>query len=63
MKTQNIDKEDAKREKRWRAESDLRTLRDADDIRNDKERMKAASAVAKEQMNSLQSISKTGENK
>lgn len=57
------DKENEEREKRWRAESDLRTLRDADDIRKDKERMKAAAAMAKEQMTSLESISKIGEKK
>ena len=63
MATLKMDKEDAEREKRWRAESDLRTLREADDIRKDKERMKAAADMAKEQMTSLQSVAAIGKKK
>ena len=44
------------REKKWRAESDLRTLKDAAEIQRDKERMKAAKTVAKQEMNSLKKI-------
>lgn len=34
-------------EKRWRAESDAHTLAEADIIRNDKERLEAATEAAK----------------
>lgn len=51
----SIDKDDA-RERRWRAESDLRTMKDAAEIQRDKGRMKEMKRVAKEQMNDLKKI-------
>lgn len=44
------------REKKWRAESDLRTLKQAAEIQRDKERMKAAKSVGKQEMNALKKI-------
>jgi protein required for attachment to host cells len=49
-------KSDEAREKKWRAESDLRTMQEAEGIKKDKERMKAMKQVAKEQMKNLQKI-------
>jgi hypothetical protein len=46
----------AKEEKRWRAESDLRTLTDAGEIQRDKSRIKAAQGIAKKQLRSLRKI-------
>lgn len=43
-------------EKEWRAQSDLRTLRDAEEIRNDKSRLEAAMKEAKKQMEALHEI-------
>ena len=45
-------------EKDWEAESDLRTLVDAEKIKADPKRVKAAMAKRKEQMDALQNISK-----
>lgn len=41
------------REKKWQAEDDLRTLQRAKEVESDKARMKAAKALAQEQMNTL----------
>ena len=41
------------REKKWQAEDDLKTLQRAKEVENDKARMKAAKALAQEQMNNL----------
>jgi ribosome assembly protein YihI (activator of Der GTPase) len=41
------------REKKWQAEDDLRTLQRAKEVESDKARMKAAKALAQEQMNNL----------
>lgn len=43
-------------DKKWRAESDLRTLKEAAQIKCDRERMKAAKSCAKEQMKALSKI-------
>lgn len=43
-------------EQRFRAESDLRTLQDADRIKQDQKRMSAAKKVATEQMKALQKV-------
>jgi len=40
-------------DQKWRAENDLRALQRAKEIESDKSRMKAAKAVAKEQLNNL----------
>jgi len=44
-------------DKRWRAESDLRTLRDAEEVKADSSRMHAAKAEAKKQMQALSKVS------
>ncbi len=44
--------------KRYQAEDDLRTLQRAKEIGDDKSRINAAGALAKEQMQSLQKIAK-----
>jgi hypothetical protein len=41
---------------RWRAESDLRTLRDAEEIKADSSRVRAAKSEAKKQMNALSKV-------
>lgn len=46
----------AKEDMKWRAEDDLRALQRAKEIENDKSRMKAAKAIAKEQMNNLKKL-------
>lgn len=43
----------AKEDQKWRAEDDLRALQRAKEIEGDKSRMKAAKAVAQEQLNVL----------
>lgn len=48
--------EDKARERKYRAEDDIRTMQRAEEIRRDKERMKAVKDVAKEQMNGLKKI-------
>lgn len=52
MSKSEMDKE----EKRWRAESDLRTLIEAEEIRADKPRLKAAMNIRKEKMASMKKI-------
>lgn len=44
------------REARWRAEEDIRTIQRAEEIKADKDRMKAAKIVAQEQMDKLKKI-------
>jgi hypothetical protein len=41
---------------RWRAESDLRTLRQAEEIRRDPGRLKRAATMAAEEMKALQAV-------
>lgn len=41
---------------KWRAESDLRTLRDAEEIRMDKARVARAQSVARDQMKALSKV-------
>lgn len=48
--------EDKARERKYRAEDDIRTMQRAEEIRADKERMKAMKSIAKEQMNGLKKI-------
>ena len=40
-------------EKKWRAEDDLRTMKSYAELQRDKERMKAAKSLAKQQMKDL----------
>lgn len=51
----NVAKDDA-REKRWRAEDDMRTMKAAEEIKRDKERIKAMKEVAREQMKDLKKL-------
>lgn len=46
----------AREEARWRAESDLRTLRQAEEIRRDPSRLKRAATMAVEEMKALQAV-------
>ncbi len=46
----------AQEEARWRAESDLRTLRQAEEIRRDPSRLKRAATMAAEEMKVLQAV-------
>jgi hypothetical protein len=46
----------AQEEARWRAESDLRTLRQAEEIRRDPARLKRAATMAAEEMKALQAV-------
>ena len=43
-------------DQKWRAEDDLRALQRAREIENDKARLKAAKAIAEEQMSALKKI-------
>lgn len=55
----NTVQEDAKykeRERKYRAEDDIRTMKQAEEIRKDKERMKAMKQVAREQVKDLKKI-------
>jgi hypothetical protein len=46
----------AQEEARWRAESDLRTLRQAEEIRRDPARLKRAATMAAEEMKALRAV-------
>lgn len=48
----------AVQEERWRAESDLRTLQEAEMIRRDPKRMRTMQKLADEQMKALEKIKK-----
>lgn len=48
--------EDRAREKKWRTESDLRTLREAEEIRCDRSRMRDAKAMATKEAAALRKI-------
>lgn len=50
--------EDKEREKRYRAEEDIRTMQRAEEIKKDKERIKAMKDVANEQIKALQNCTK-----
>lgn len=43
-------------DKEWRAESDMRTLAEAEEIRKDPKRLKAAQAKAREKIEELKSL-------
>lgn len=45
-----------KSEAEWRAESDMRTLAEAEEIRKDPKRLKAAQAKAREKIEELKSL-------
>jgi F0F1-type ATP synthase epsilon subunit len=49
-------KESDARERRWRAEDDIRTMKQAEEIKKDKARVKAMKEVAKAQMAELKKI-------
>lgn len=46
----------ADEEKRWRAESDMRTLMEAEEIKKDPKRLAAAQAMAKEKLVELAAV-------
>lgn len=48
----------AAQERKWQAESDLRTLKSAAEIQADKSRVKAAQNEAQNQMRALQNVTK-----
>lgn len=50
-------REQVDRERRWQAESDLRTLQQAEEIRSDRGRMSYAKRVAAEQVRALSKVS------
>lgn len=52
----NNDKDYEAREKKWRAEDDLRALQRAEEIRRDKARMSEVKKCANEQMKALKTI-------
>ena len=52
------DMTDKEREAKWRAESDLRTLAEAKEIRMDDKRLKAAIAMGKMQLKSIEAALK-----
>ncbi len=54
--TANGIKDNAAQEKKWRAEDDIRTMQRAEEIRKDKERMKAMKQMAKQQVKDLSKI-------
>ena len=45
-------------DRKWRAESDLRSLREVEEIRGDPTRLKSARKVANQEMKALKKISK-----
>lgn len=49
-------KDNAEQEKKWRAEDDIRTMQRAEEIKKDKERVRAMKQVAKIQMKELKKI-------
>ena len=48
--------EDKAREKKWRAEEDIRTVQRAEEIKRDKSRVAEMKKVAKEQINDLKKV-------
>ena len=50
--------EDRAREARYRAEGDLRTLREAEQVRSDPARVRMAKVIAKEEMKALAKVAK-----
>lgn len=55
-KESKSEKEEDAQEKKWMAESDLRTLVEAEKIKADGKRLKAAMAMKREQMDALKNI-------
>lgn len=53
----SMSKDNKEREAKWKAESDLRTLVEAAAIKKDRARLKAATAMAKTQMDELKKVS------
>lgn len=47
---------DAAERKKWRAQDDIRTMQQAEEIKKDKDRMKAMKQIAKEQVKDLKKI-------
>ena len=57
---QKLEREARRREVQWQAESDLRTLREAEQIRADRRRLRNVSRMAEAEMQALQAIQGRG---
>ena len=57
---QKLEREARRREAQWQAESDLRTLREAEQIRADRRRLRNVSRMAEAEMQALQAIQGRG---
>lgn len=57
---QKLEREARRREAQWQAESDLRTLREAEQIRADRRRLRNVSRMAAAEMQALQAIQRRG---
>ena len=57
MKTCNMSDEDKKQEEKWRAEDDLRVLKQAAEITSDPKRLKAVQTLAKQESKQLEKLS------
>ncbi|MFT5340026.1 MAG: hypothetical protein ACI9IO_001779 [Cyanobium sp.] len=55
---EQLSRESRAQEARWRAESDLRTLREAEQIRSDQKRLRNATQLAAAEVSALQAIRK-----
>ena len=55
---EQLSRESRAQEARWRAESDLRTLREAEQIRADQKRLRNATQLAAAEVSALQAIRK-----
>ena len=53
-----LSREAREQEARWRAESDLRTLREAEQIRADRQRLGNATRMAKAELKALEAITR-----
>jgi hypothetical protein len=53
---ERLSREARAQEARWRAESDLRTLREAEQIRADRRRLRSATQMAAAEMRALQAV-------
>lgn len=49
-------------EEKWRAEEDLRTLRRADEIKKDQDRLSKARQLAKDELGALRKVSREDDN-
>lgn len=57
---QKLERDTRRREAQWQAESDLRTLREAELIRADRRRLRNVSRMAEAELQALQAIQRRG---